>query len=458
MVPGPDLEVTFYPCASHLAEDVLRPVCSEHGGIAQSLLFSAVNYADELAIKSIGVQMPAYHKVLLDPQLDMQYHLSGYGRFYEEALIRLAGEAIERYALMVAQHSLADKIRYATYEEVARDGPVLPFEYLCPFSDADYEKLNRGHYRGARPLGQGDVVGWVRCPSLFEPGSEIWVPAQMLFVGYKLSRERGEVAFCPGFSTGTAAHTSLTKALQNALLEAIEIDGLMLHWYTGRKAAAVTVDNLTVTGLLPRLFAATSRYEVVMLDLGALEGVDAYVLGAVLLNKTDERPLVILGAQGHLDPVRACYRGLMEALASAFLGIYGPLFLPRQFRAPLTGEIFTDLDRNVAFFASPENAAEKRAVLKNLIGDRRVLSAMKSHDTGDVRADTARLVRQLSSVSRHGVYLDVTPPETRSRGWNVMRVLVPELLTMCVPGVPYSRHPRFRMNGGIRNAYPHPLP
>ena len=83
---------------------------------------------------------------------------------------------------------------------------------------------------------------------------------------------------------------------------------------------------------------------------------------------------------------------------------------------------------------------------------------MKSYDTGNVRADTTKLLRQLSVVSRYGVYLDVTPPETCHRGWKVMRTLIPELVTMCVPGVPYSQHPRFANYGGIRNEYPHPLP
>lgn len=451
-------ELTFYPYGSHLVEDVLKSICSEHGGIARSLLVSPVKYSEDLAIKSVVAQMPPYHKVLLDPNMEMQYHLSGYGTFYEEALIRLVGEVIERYSLMVSQYTLADKIRYASYREVERDGRVVPFEYLRLFNDADYAKLNQGQYRGLRALERDDSVGWVRCPSLFDPDSEISVPAQMLFVGYKFSREHQEVAFCPGFSTGTAAHTSLEMALQNALLEFIEIDALMLHWYTDLTAPRVTPDDLTVASLIPKLLAADSRYEVMALDLRVLEGVDAHVFGSALMNKREERPFIVFGAQGHLDPVRAFYRSLMEAIAIAFLGIYGPLYLPQEYFAASSGSTFTDLDRNVAFFASPDDAALKTKLIERLVGGRTVLSGMKSHDSGAPRVDTARLVRQLSSVSEYGVYLDVTPPETSSRGWKVMRVFLPEMVTMCVPGVPYREHPRFKRYGGVRNEYPHPLP
>jgi thiazole/oxazole-forming peptide maturase SagD family component len=451
-------ELTFYPYSNHLVEDVLRPICSEHGGITQSLLVSPIKYPQDLDLKSVMMQMPGYHRVLISPHVEMQYHLCGYGASYEEAIIRLVGEAIERYSLMMAQATMAHKIRYASYDEVARDGKVVPFEYLRPFSDADYEKLNRGNYAGLKRLERDDTVGWVKCPSLFDSEMEIWVPAQMLFVGYKLSREHGEVAFCPGFSTGTAAHTTHAKALQNALLEFIEIDALMLHWYTNLSAPAVTIDNLTVASLIPKLLAADSRYEVLALDLRVMEEVDANVFGSVLINKHDERPLIVFGAQGHLDPARAFYRGLTEAMAIAFLGVYGPLYLPKDYLISTSGLTFTDLDRNVSFFASPEGGEQKKEVIRKMVGGRKVLSGMKNYETGDVEAETARLVRQLSSVSEYGVYLDVTPPESRSRGWKVMRVFFPELVTMCVPGVPYSEHPRMKAFGGVRNEYPHPLP
>ena len=166
MSAGSRLELTFYPYTAHLVEDVLKPICSEHGGITRSLLMSPIKQAEDLAIKSVVAQMPDYHRVLLSPHLEMQYHLSGYGTFYEEALIRLVGEAIERYSLMVAQGLVQDRILYASYDEVSRRGEVVPFELLDLFGETDYEKLNRGVYRGMRRLKRDDVVGWLECPPI----------------------------------------------------------------------------------------------------------------------------------------------------------------------------------------------------------------------------------------------------------------------------------------------------
>jgi thiazole/oxazole-forming peptide maturase SagD family component len=265
--------------------------------------------------------------------------------------------------------------------------------------------------------------------------------------------------FAPGFSTGTASHTSTEHALLSALLEFVEIDALMIHWYTQRAAPVVLVDQPTVPTLLPKLYSRESGYDVFSLDMRVLDGVDAHVITSVLSNKEDGRPLLIFGAQGHLDPTRALYRSIAEAIAVSFLGIYGPIYLPNEYAGEDgRADDFTDLDRNVSFFAGPERAAEKRAVVRSLFGGRVPLSGLPSYDSGDTRADLTRLLKQLSGISEYGAYLDITPPETVHLGWKVMRVFIPELVTMCVPGVPYNRHPRVVAHGGVRNRYPHPLP
>jgi thiazole/oxazole-forming peptide maturase SagD family component len=297
---------------------------------------------------------------------------------------------------------------------------------------------------------------------LFYPGRDILVPAQLLFVAYAGNRAQHEVRFAPAFSTGTAAHSRADEALLSALLEAIEIDALMLHWYTQTPAPALSIDTPHVPELLPDLFSKHSGFDVFALDLRSLEGVDAHVTAAVLSNKKDARPLLVMGAQAHLDPVHAVYRAMAEAIAVSFLGIFGPVYLPGQYSpgsdSDSDGLDFTDLDRNVGYFADPTRAAEKRAAIGALVGPRRPLSALDSYSSGDTRDDLARLLGQLSHVSEYGVYLDITPPEALEKGWRVMRTFIPELVTMCVPGVPYSLHPRMAAFGGVRNRYPHPLP
>jgi thiazole/oxazole-forming peptide maturase SagD family component len=417
-----------------------------------------VKYTDNLDIKSVSGQMPYYHKVLIHPDLNVQYHLTGYGTFYEEAIIRLVGEAIERYSLMVSQYTLTERFRYASYNDIKQEGMVMPFEYLRLFSDSDYEKLNRGEFKGLKKIEKDDIIGWIKCPSLFKPGLEIWMPLQLLFVGYQVNRKENEVGFSPGFSTGTAAHATLEKALSNALLEFVEIDALMVNWYTRRKAPVVVIDDLTVLKQYASIFGENSNYNVLSFDLSILKEVDAHVFGTAIMNKKEERPFIVYGAQGHLDAVKGFYRSFMESMAIAFLGIYGPLYSPKEYFNDPGQDTFTDLDKNVSFFAEPSQAQKKRDIIRGMGEGEKLLSAMKSYESGNTKSDLIRLIGQLSRVSEYAVYLDVTPPETRDKGWYVMRAFIPELVTMCVPGVPYSNHPRFEQYGGITNEFPHPLP
>jgi len=447
-----------YPYPTYLIEDIFKKICSEHGGIIQSIMASPVDYEEDFYIKTVTGQMPYYHKVLLDPSLNVQYHLGGYGTFYEEAIIRHIGEAIERYSLMVSQYALVDKFKYATYNQIKNEGTVIPFEYLTLFSDADYAKMNRGNYKRFRKLKEDDIVGWVKCPSLFNPVKDIWVPIQLLFVGYKLNQKENEVGFSPGFSTGTASHMSLEKALLNALLEFIEVDALMVNWYTKRQAPSVIIDDLTILNQYSKIFSEDSDFNVLSFDLGILENVDAHVLGTAIMNKKEERPFIVYGAQGHLDPLKGFYRSFMEAVAISFLGTYGPLYLPEEYFTYPENDTFTDLDKNVAFFAFPNDGQKKRDLLRSMVKGKKLLSSMKTYETGNTKKDVTKLIRQLSGVSEYAVFLDVTPPEARGKGWYVMRVFIPELVTMCIPGVPYSQHPRLKKFGGITNEYPHPLP
>jgi hypothetical protein len=54
--------------------------------------------------------------------------------------------------------------------------------------------------------------------------------------------------------------------------------------------------------------------------------------------------------------------------------------------------------------------------------------------------------------------IDITPAELSETRWKVMRVFVPELVSMSLPGVPPRNHPRIRDYGGVTNDRPHPLP
>jgi len=119
---------------------------------------------------------------------------------------------------------------------------------------------------------------------------------------------------------------------------------------------------------------------------------------------------------------------------------------------------FLDLDSNVLFYSIPKKIEEKQNLIKGLIDDEIKLSSLEDLRKDNIDEDIKFILKHLKKVSEYAVFMDITPPETRDKGWYVMRVLVPELLEMCIPDFPFANHPRMKQYGGIKNEYPHPMP
>ena len=76
---------------------------------------SVADIPGEPEMRAMTATMPHYHRQIMnDPHMQVQYHLSGYGLYNEEALVKLMGESVERYAAMTAIRLFDDQFRYAT--------------------------------------------------------------------------------------------------------------------------------------------------------------------------------------------------------------------------------------------------------------------------------------------------------------------------------------------------------
>src|SRR3972149_452020 len=95
------MHISTYPSTNYL-KDMFSKICSQHTGICESQIVTTAKAVNAPKISLFVNQMPAYHKLVLSEKADIHYHLSGYGFYNEEGLIRLVGEGIERYALLIS--------------------------------------------------------------------------------------------------------------------------------------------------------------------------------------------------------------------------------------------------------------------------------------------------------------------------------------------------------------------
>lgn len=441
----------FYPSSVHVINEFTR-LCGQHFGITESQIVQVTESKHAPRVQTMTTGMPSYHKLLLGEKAEMQYHLAGYGVYREEALIRLLGEGIERYALIAAAATLNKRLFKASYNELKAESNLIPWELIDIFSDKDYEKM-----RGKmifRSITRDDRISWIWCPSLFKPGKDICIPAQCLFTGVQF-KDKEEIPFLTSFSKGCASHRNPKAALRSALLEAIEADALMIRWYTLTKPRRVILDDPTLRAMIAEIFSDLD-VEIVPYEY-TIPGMPGHAFAVALMSKGTERPTVLVGTGAGLNPAATLYRTLIEAVAIFYMAYNGPVLQPNNYLVDVDEHSHKNLDSNVAYWAAPEDGDAKRATMRKMAEGEVRLSALKSHQS-EIDEELDYILGELKKVSSYAVHLDITPPELEHEDWSVARVFFPEMVQVSLPSFPYSAHPRLLKFGGIRNHLPHPSP
>lgn len=446
---------SYYPICKHIF-NTYRDICGNQTGILDSQIIMQANSILSKELNTCAAIMPSYHKILLGEDANISYHLSGYGLYRDEAIVRLLGEGVERYALLTSNIYFKDKLKYASYNELKKEEPnkVIPWEYIKLYSEEDYKVLNS--FGLLENVTRDDIVSWVALPSLLNKDIEYYIPAQSFFLSYKYVKNKKEKCSFVGFSKGTAAHINIEKALKASISEIVECDSCMLKWYTDEKVVEVTLDNYCLNKVINSILKDIN-YTIRVFDYTVDYNL-GYVFAVILINNKDKTPYIVMGASSSLNPVTAVYRAFMEAAAILTLNINGPLSMPNDYLETKYKKKYINLDSNVYYWSTLEDKEIKLEFVNGMVSGMKALSSYKNLEVSDSK-DLSFLLNGLSNISKYAVCLDITPVEIENEDLKVMRVYIPELLQMSFPGYPYSMHPRIISNGGIKqNELPHPLP
>ncbi|MGC4020284.1 MAG: YcaO-like family protein [Muricomes sp.] len=445
----------FYPSYVQCVNK-FRRISGQHTGITESQLLFCNRRPYTPNLHVCANQMPSYEKILISDKATISYHLSGYGIYREEAMIRVYGESIERYGLLVTPSMIQDKVIYRSYNALKNECPdeVIEWENIKIFSDEDYEKLEP--ITNIRNVTKDSTVGWLKCDSIFDSKQGYYLPAQALFVGYKPNAQLNEFMFIPGFSKGSACHVSHYKALTSAIMETVEADAFMINWYTDHKAKEIIIDDLDLLQIANQIIGKTN-YDIKVLDF-TMEDMPGYAVGVVLQNREKKEPYIIMGCSASLNPKEAVYRALTEAATIDYLASNGPMMRPKDYLCSYETRNFLDLDSNVSYWSSTIDCDKRVKVIENLYSEKRLLSSYRNLSTGDDGEDLKYVIQTIQKKVKYGIYMDITPIEAAREGVKVMRVFFPELVQLSFPGYPYKNHKRLLEYGGVTNVLPHPLP
>lgn len=445
--------IKYYPSHKNVLNKY-NSLCGHQTGIMDSIIVMQANSVIAQNINTCTSMLPDYHKILLGDNAEVNYHLSGYGIYRDEAIIRLLGEGVERYALFTANLYFEEKLKYASYNQLKEKYPnnVIPFEYVKIYSDEDCNKLNSIGI--LENITEDDILSWVLLPSLFDREKEYYVPAQNFFLSHIIRREKKEKVFIGGFSKGSASHKNIKLALKSAITEIVECDACMIKWYTESKVKEVVIDDDVVNETINTILRDID-YKIRVFDY-TIDKKLGYVFTVMLINKSEKSPYIVVGASSGLNPKKVIYRAFMEALAILTLNINGPLSMPADYLETKYQKTYLNLDSNVNYWASLDDKDKKLKFINSKVTEKIELRKYKNLEEN---TDLEYLFNGLYNISKYAVYLDITPTEIADKDLHVMRVYVPELVQMSMPAFPYSKHPRIIKNGGIsNNEFPHPLP
>ena len=434
--------IKYYPSHKNVLNKY-NSICGHQTGIMDSIIVMQANSVIAQNINTCTSMLPDYHKILLGDNAEVNYHLSGYGIYRDEAIIRLLGEGVERYALFTANLYFEEKLKYASYNQLKEKYPnnVIPFEYVKIYSDEDCNKLNSLGI--LENITEDDILSWVLLPSLFDREKEYYVPAQNFFLSHIIRREKKEKVFIGGFSKGSASHKNIKLALKSAITEIVECDACMIKWYTESKVKEVVIDDDVVNETINTILRDID-YKIRVFDY-TIDKKLGYVF-----------TVIVVGASSGLNPKKVIYRAFMEALAILTLNINGPLSMPADYLETKYQKTYLNLDSNVNYWASLDDKDKKLKFINSKVTEKIELRKYKNLEEN---TDLEYLFNGLYNISKYAVYLDITPTEIADKDLHVMRVYVPELVQMSMPAFPYSKHPRIIKNGGIsNNEFPHPLP
>jgi thiazole/oxazole-forming peptide maturase SagD family component len=435
--------------AGILLDRMLSPLC----GLDQRINISLVSeHAPRLV--AIGAELCGINVLLGLPAPSVgSYHIGGVGLSLREALMRTLGETVERYAQLTADVFGLHSIAFSSYNNLKQNGyDVLSPEHLFFF---DQRQFDRPGFPFS-PFDRDAVFGWIEGRSI-NNGSSCWIPAQLILVGYRAQRDLGEPRILAGVTTGTAVHRSNDRALLNAILELVQIDSAVGHWYTSWPAHLILDDSRTKT--LQNLMRKHSKDEeppkffwIPNPDLPGL------VVACIFRPEGGRLPRAAVGLGCSLSLSEAMYKAWLEAIGVRQLAavnlLQANIDAVELKHSP--GPKIYDLDTNVAWYAAGNGLDH----LEDRFSSGTPIHA--SDAPADVVLDPRSAVDLLSESFRttgKDLYRwNLTSSDVSQLGLIVERAWSPHTFSLPYPSAAPVLHSRFKAYGGATHDFPHPYP
>lgn len=443
---GSDLEYK----TQTLMQRMLNPIC----GLTQEIGFIKRSKFGS-RILTTGAEITGVHNLLnkKDPGRGA-YHTGGAGIRLNESIIKSLGETVERYSQLIAEISNQHQLIFSSHEEMQNNHEnVLSRDYLDLYTQ---QQLANEHFP-FQVFNEKLPLSWLKATSLIS-GAAHYIPAQLMLVGYQVKHDQNEPWYATAVTTGTAAHTHLTSALLGAILEIIQIDSTIGHWYTDYVIPEIVFDKRTIP--IESLINKYGNPEHNPARFFWLKNSDlAGISIACLLEKPEKSiPRVSIGLGSSTSLNDAMYKAYLEAVGVSNLSNILILkeMLNQESHKHQHSDAIYDIDRNVALYGKGFNSS---VIAKKFSANNKIVASDISADlVGSKEQQFKTLVNSFANSGKDLLFLDLTNTEAKELGFYVPRLWSKDTLSLCFPSAPPAKHPRFKNYGGFKHDIPHPYP
>jgi ribosomal protein S12 methylthiotransferase accessory factor len=312
------------------------------------------------------------------------------------------------------------------------------------------------------PIRHDEQMSWVWGWSITR-SSPALVPASRVFVPFEPSTP-AEITDGPALS-GSAAGSTFAEAALAGLLEVVERDSFMIAWANRLALRRLQIVRTSAhpVGAYVAAFEDSGlsvRCATLQLDLGI-----PLVVAMVRSNRPGD-PASVLATSAALDPAVACSRSLKELAANLANVRHNLAVHPGPLPSPDPEQVIDETAHGL-LFARPDMAVHTDPWWEPT-DDAELPPARQ---VADDEAQLADLVTRIGQAGLEVFVVDLTPPEIKTLGLWMVRVLVPGTYPMnCDSRWPHQGGRRLRqapVEAGILdqplpfeqlNSMPHPFP
>ena len=359
---------------------------------------------------------PQFYQFLCERKVNQPYTKDGFGygcsEVKEEPVVTAIAEAIEHYCVLFEQEKLFIKENFRNLGKSAID----PLRFKV-FSNSQLKQKSFSKFK----FDDDTVFNWIEGYSLTRKQKKL-VPAQLVYANYQ-TQKRNEPTIRIPISTGAACGPNLEFALYRGLCETIERDAYMICYLNKLKANVIDVRKHEY---LSRFKRRITHYNLIPYFIETTLDFPLTSITCIIIDQSGIGPAVCTGLGTSLSPQKAITSAALEAVRR-HIAARDRFFRTKPPQLPASSTIDGFLLRKQRLWAAPHMI---NTIKPFIMGPKKQVVHLKNQESANDQKNVDLIIKNLLDKGYDAIAVDVTVPQVRNLGLNVIKVLVPELLPL----------------------------